>query len=125
MKNWPFFLWCAFFLVLALNFASTVLAIMGGDFDRTGLPPEMTIMEAVANGFAALGWAAVLISALFKRYLTAARLAVFLAGFFFFDVITTFVLPMPLPPYFLIWGSAVAGLMLLGARHLQKEARYA
>lgn len=117
----PFFLWRLFFLALSANFALAASDIVDGQFNGIGLPPEMLTMEAVANGLEAFGWLVVFALSWTSRRSASARMAVFLGGFLFFDVITTFVLPMPLPPYFLVWGTVLVVVQLLGARYLFKE----
>ncbi|MAB12324.1 hypothetical protein [Parvibaculum sp.] len=120
----PFLLWRFFFLVLAVNYGMTVQTILAGEFDHTGLPAAMTTMEAVANGVEAFGWLLVFVLSWTGRRQGAARIAVFLAGLLFFDVVTTFILPMPLPPYFLAWGTVLVGVELLGARALYREVQH-
>ncbi len=107
--------------MLAVNFGLGAADIAAGDFDDIGLPPEMIVMEAVANGFESAGWFTVFIWSWTERREAAARLATILGGFLFFDVVTTFVLAMPIPPYFLVWGTGLVILELIGARYLFKE----
>ncbi|OGB21354.1 MAG: hypothetical protein A3I66_04670 [Burkholderiales bacterium RIFCSPLOWO2_02_FULL_57_36] len=117
--------WRALFLVLTVNFLATVGAILAGDFDEAGLPPRMLPMEIFNNGIEALLWLAVLVLSLMKRPRIAPELCVFLAGFLWFDVLTTHPLVMPLPPGFLWWGSALAVIMLVAGRTLVMRRMYA
>ncbi len=110
--------WRLFFVVLALNFLLAVGALLAGDYDHIGLPPRMQPMEIVNNGLEALAWLAVSLLSLTRHPRFAPELAVFLAGFLWFDVLTTHVLSMPIPAGFLWWGSAACALMVMGGRHL-------
>lgn len=116
--------WRVFFVLCFLNFGATVAAILAGDFDRTGLPPRMLPMEVFNNGIEAVLWLAVAVLSLVKKPRFAAELCVFLAGFLWFDVLTTHVLVMPIPPGFLWWGSAVVLLMLVAGRKLLMRRIY-
>ncbi|MCF6214860.1 MAG: hypothetical protein L3J58_01650 [Emcibacter sp.] len=122
-------LWKLLFLFLAVSFADSAAQIALGAFDDVGLPPEMVVMEEVGNAFAAVGWFVVLILSFRKNPLIAPELSWFLAGMFFFDIQTTWPLDMPLPPYFLVWGTVLvfiqiaAGFSLLKKRKLLKIGR--
>jgi hypothetical protein len=113
-----FWAWRALLLGLALNFLAATAAIVGGDFDNAGLPARMLPMEVVNNAAEALLWGLVLVLSMRRRPGFAPELAVFLSGFFWFDVLTTHALVMPIPPGFLWWGSATAVLMLMAAKRL-------
>ena len=114
-------LWRLLLLAFGVNFLSSALSIAAGEFDGTGLPPAMMAQEFWANLFCGLGWLVVLGLSFARHSPAAPALAVFLAGAFFFDVATTWPLDMPLPPGFLLWGSAVVGLQLLVARWLARR----
>lgn len=114
-------LWRLLLLVFGANFLSSALAIAAGDFDGAGLPSEMMAMEFWANLACGLGWLTALALSFGRPSPAAPVLAVLLAGDFFFDVITTWPLDMPLPPGFLLWGSAAVGLQLLAARWLARR----
>lgn len=108
-------------LVLGINFINSALAIAAGDFDAVALPSEMMTMEFWANLFSGIGWMLVLVLSFRRRSVLAPALAVFLAGAFLFDVLTTWPLALPLPPGFLYWGSAVVCLQLLCAAWLARR----
>lgn len=108
-------------LVLGVNFVTSALAIAAGDFDAVALPSEMMTMEFWANLLSGIGWLLVLILSFRRRSELAPALAVFLAGAFLFDVLTTWPLALPLPPGFLYWGSAVVCLQLLCAAWLARR----
>lgn len=109
-------------LLFVLNYLMAAASIAAGDFDRIGLPAAMTTMEFWANLAEGLGWLWVFVSSLRLQRPGTAAFVCFLAGMFWFDVITTWPLDMPLPPGFLAWGSAVALLQLGVARWLQVPA---
>ncbi len=117
--------WRTLFLLLAANFAASVAAIVAGDFDKVGLPARMLSMEIFTNGVEAVLWFSVAVLSLMKKPHVAAELVVFLAGFLWFDVLTTHRLVMPIPPGFLWWGSALVVLMLVAARKLVARRIYA
>ena len=104
------------------SYADTVRTIALGAFDDIGLAASMVRMEAVANGLSSTGWAAVLLLSSVGQGKIAGRIAYALAGMMWFDVLTTWRLDMPLPPYFLWWGSAVAALQLLAGYTLERGA---
>ena len=120
-----FWVWRALFALFFVNFAATVAAILAGDFDSTGLPPRMLPMEVVNNGVEAALWLSVAVLSLLKKPRFAAELCVFLAGFLWFDVLTTHALVMPIPPGFFWWGSALVVLMLVAGRKLLMRRIYA
>lgn len=103
-----------------ISYADTVRNIALGAFDEIGLAGPMIRMEAVANGLSCIGWASVLVLSALGRGKTAGRLAYSVAGMMWFDVLTTWRLDMPLPPYFLWWGSAVVLLQLLAGYTLER-----
>ncbi|UNK79593.1 hypothetical protein MNQ96_00395 [Sphingopyxis granuli] len=103
-----------------ISYADTVRNIALGAFDDIGLAAPMIRMEAVANGLSCIGWAAILVLSALGRGKTAGRLAYGVAGMMWFDVLTTWRLDMPLPPYFLWWGSAVVVLQLLAGYTLER-----
>lgn len=110
-----------FFAALQVaSYADTVRNIALGAFDNIGLAAPMIRMEAVGNGLSAMGWAVVLMLSASERGTTAGRVAYVLAGMMWFDVLTTWRLDMPLPPYFLWWGSAVVALQLLAGFTLER-----
>lgn len=108
---------------LVINYAATVRNIALGDFDHVGLAMPMVRMEAVGNGFSAIGWALVFGASFTSQAATWAKLAYLLAGMFLFDVLTTWPLDMPLPPGFLWWGSAAAAVQVLIGFGLERGAR--
>lgn len=95
------------------SYGESVTSIAKGDFDSTGLVDAMVRMEAVANGFSALGWGVVLALTFTPHLKAAGRICYILAGMMWFDVLTTWPLDMPLPPHFLIWGSVIVMLQLM------------
>ncbi|MBA4306910.1 MAG: hypothetical protein C0429_09270 [Sphingopyxis sp.] len=103
------------------SYADTVRNIALGSFDKIGLAAPMIRMEAVANGLSAAGWATVLTLSLLGNGVAAGRIAYGLAGMMWFDVLTTWRLDMPLPPHFLLWGSAVVMLQLWLGFTLEKS----
>ncbi len=107
-----------------VSYGDTVRIIAQGQFDTIGLVGPMVRMEAVANGFSALGWAIVLGLSFTIHLKTAGHIAYILAGMLWFDVLTTWRLEMPLPPYFLWWGSAVAALQLLIGYTIERQGRF-
>lgn len=114
---------CQAFAALQIaSYADTVRTIAIGGFDKIGLAAPMVRMEAVANGFSALGWAMVFGLSFTAKARMAAHIAYVLAGMLWFDVLTTWPLDMPLPPHFLWWGSAVAALQLLAGYTLERHA---
>lgn len=117
--------WRLFFLLASLNFAATVFAILAGDFDKAGLPSRMLPMEIFNNALEAVLWFNVLVLSLAKKPRWAAGLCVFLAGFLWFDVLTTHPLTMPIPPGFLWWGTALVIAMLVAGRKLVMRGIYA
>ena len=114
-------LWRALFALLALSFSDSSLQIELGHFDDIGLPAAMVSMERVGNAAEAAGWAIVFILSFAKNPLIAPELCLFLAGMLFFDVHTTWPLDMPLPPYFLVWGSVLAAVQILAGLSLYKK----
>lgn len=117
--------WRLFFLLLSLNFLATVASILAGDFDKVGLPTRMLPMEIFNNGVEAVLWFSVFVLSLAKKPRWAAELCVFLAGFLWFDVLTTHPLVMPIPPGFLWWGTALVLVMLVAGRKLVMRRIYA
>jgi hypothetical protein len=104
---------CQFFMLLQLfSYTDTVRSIARGAFDTIGLVGPMVRMEAVANGFSALGWAVALALTFTTLAPLAGRLVFILAGMMWFDVLTTWPLDMPLPDGFLYWGSIVVLVQL-------------
>jgi hypothetical protein len=112
----------AFSLLQIFSYADTVRNIAMGAFDKIGLAPAMIRMEAVANGFSAMGWSCVFILSCIGHGRMAGHLAYGLAGMMWFDVLTTWPLDMPLPPNFLVWGSAVAAVQIVVGFGLEKNA---
>lgn len=106
-----------------VSYGESVTAIAKGDFDGTGLVDAMIRMEAVANGFSALGWAVVLVLTFAGHSITAGRICYILAGMMWFDVATTWPLDMPLPPHFLVWGSVVVLLQILIGYSIERHGR--
>lgn len=104
---------CQFFMLLQVfSYTDTVRSISRGAFDTIGLVGPMVRMEAVANGFSALGWAMALALTFTSLAPLAGRVVFVLAGMMWFDVLTTWPLDMPLPDGFLYWGSAVVLIQL-------------
>lgn len=112
-------------LLVALQITSygeSVVSIARGDFDGTGLVDAMVRMEAVANGFSALGWGVVLALSFTQHLKAAGRICYILAGMMWFDVLTTWPLDMPLPPHFLIWGSIIVVLQSMIGWMIERQA---
>lgn len=104
---------CQLFMLLQVfSYTDTVRTISRGAFDTIGLVGPMVRMEAVANGFSALGWAMALALTFTSLAPLAGRVVFVLAGMMWFDVLTTWPLDMPLPDGFLYWGSAVVLIQL-------------
>ena len=104
---------CQLFMLLQVfSYTDTVRSIARGAFDTIGLVGPMVRMEAVANGFSALGWAVALALTFTSLAPIAGRIVFILAGMMWFDVLTTWPLDMPLPDGFLYWGSAVVLIQL-------------
>ena len=122
-------LWRLLFALLTVSFADSTMQIGLGHFDAIGLPAEMVSMERVGNAMEASGWAIVFLLSFRQNPLFAPELCLFLSGMLFFDVQTTWPLDMPLPPYFIAWGSvlalvqALAGFSLLKKRTAFHKAR--
>lgn len=105
---------CQILMVLQmLSYTDTVRLISLGAFDTIGLVGPMVQMEAVANGYSALGWATAFALSFTSLALLAPRIIYVLAGMMWFDVLTTWPLDMPLPDGFLYWGSVVVLIQLL------------
>lgn len=102
------------------SYGDTVRNIALGAFDNIGLAAPMIRMEAVANGLSCIGWATVLVLSALGQGRSAGRLAYGISGMMWFDVLTTWRLDMPLPPYFLWWGSTVVLLQLLAGYALEQ-----
>lgn len=117
--------WRLFLLFLGINFTVAVAALLNGDYDNIGLPARMQPMELVNNAIEAVLWLAVLLDSLRSRPRFGPELAVFLGGFFWFDVLTTHPLVMPIPPGFLWWGSAAVLIMLIAAQRMAMRRIYA
>jgi hypothetical protein len=99
-------------LLQTLSYTDTVRSISRGAFDTIGITGPMVRMEAVANGYSALGWAIALGLSFSPHAHLAPRIIYVLAGMMWFDVLTTWPLDMPLPDGFLYWGSLVVALQL-------------
>jgi len=113
--------WQVVILLMALSFADSTYQIGIGSFDNAGFPPEMLSMEWLGNALASAGWFTVLILSFRKAPLIAPELCWVLAGMFFFDVQTTWSLDMPLPPYFLVWGSLAVAVQIAVGYSLAKR----
>ena len=111
-------------LLQLLSYTDTVRSIALGAFDTIGLVGPMVRMEAVANGYSALGWATALALSFTSLAPLASRLIYALAGMMWFDVLTTWPLDMPLPDGFLYWGSAVVLIQLAIGFALERQFGY-
>lgn len=125
MKSIAPWLWRAFFLFSVVSYADTTVQIGAGAFNDAGLDPRMLIMERVGNALQSVGWVVVLVLSFRRNPLLAPELCLFLAGMLFFDVQTTWVLDMPLPPYFVVWGTLIALLQIGAYLHLSARRRKA
>lgn len=108
-------------LVPIMTFSSSAYGLLTGAFDETGFPAEVIPLHAWVNAFEALGWACVLVLSFIGKSLIASRIAVFLAGMWFWDMVTTLNLDMPVPPLQLVWGPISVFVMLLLAFELYRD----
>lgn len=106
-----------------LAFSTSAIGVLGGGFNAAGLPDPVLPLHAWINGFEAAGWLAVLVLSFTGRSWFASRLAVFLTGMWFWDMVTTLNLDMPVPPLQIIWGPVSVFVLLLLAYELHLDSK--
>jgi len=115
---------------VAVTFAFTSLDVARGSFEESGLPINTLVLHAWVNGLESLGWLVIFLfgfgegagGKIFVRK-HSGGLAVFLAGMWCWDMITTVNLVMPTPPYQIVWGPLSVAIMLLLAYQLRLNTR--
>ena len=113
---------CQLLMLLQIfSYTDAVRTIALGAFDTIGLPGPMIRMEAVANGFSALGWTVALAISFTSLAALTPRIIYVLAGMMWFDVLTTWPLDMPLPDGFLYWGTVVAAVQAVIAYTVERH----
>ncbi len=105
----------------AVSFALSAYALSTGVFDGSGLAAETLPLHVWVNGLEAVGWGGAIALTAVGRVRPAAALAVFLAGMWAWDHLTTMNLSMPVPPLQIIWGTLSVALMLLGAHEIHSR----
>jgi len=117
-------------LLMALAYALTSWDVARGSFDTSGLPMNTLVLHAWVNGLESFGWLVIFLfgfseGADGKNFVRrhSGGLAVFLAGMWCWDMITTANLVMPVPAYQIVWGPLSVAVMLLLAYQLKVTAR--
>lgn len=105
------------------TFSSSAIGVANGDFDAAGFPDSVLPLHTWVNAFEAAGWALVLVLSFTGRSAHASKIAVFLAGMWCWDMITTMNLSMPVPPLQIVWGPISVVVMLLLAYQLRLEGQ--
>lgn len=98
-----------------ISFSMSTVGLINGDYSRSGLPEDVIPLHIWINGVEALGWVLALWLVLTGRNGIASKLAFFLAGMWFWDMVTTIPLEMPVPPLQIIWGPVSVLLLVLFA----------
>jgi len=110
-------------LLPIMTFSSSAIGIANGDFDGAGFPDSVLPLHLWVNAFEGAGWALVLVLSFIGRSALASKIAVFLAGMWCWDMITTMNLSMPVPPLQIVWGPISVIVMLLLAYQLRLEGQ--
>tara|TARA_R100000365_G_C2748664_1_gene81107 strand:+ start:7538 stop:7909 length:372 start_codon:yes stop_codon:yes gene_type:complete len=110
-------------VVPILTFSHSTIGFLSSDFGSAGLPDAVLPLHAWVNAFESAGWLSVLALSFTGRSWVASRLAVFLAGMWFWDMVTTLNLEMPVPPLQIIWGPVSVFAMLLLAYQLHLDSK--
>lgn len=105
------------------TFSSSAIGVANGDFDAAGFPDSVLPLHTWVNAFEAAGWALVLVLSFTGRSAHASKIAVFLAGMWCWDMITTMNLSMPVPALQIVWGPISVIVMLLLAYQLRLEGQ--
>ena len=116
-------LWKLIPIIPVLTFSFSAIGVLGGRFSSAGLPDAVLPLHAWVNAFEAIGWLAVLVLSFTGRSWFASRLAVFLAGMWFWDMVTTLNIEMPVPPLQIVWGPVSVFVMLLLAYQLHLDSK--
>lgn len=106
-----------------LTFAGSAWGVYVGDFASAGFPASVLPLHAWLNAFEASGW--LLLCIFYKQSWLkpiASKIAVFLAGMWCWDMITTMNLTMPVPPQQIVWGPISIAILLLIAYELHSQS---
>ncbi len=95
-----------------LIYSGTVYSLMRGDFTGSDLPAKIIGSHAIANGIECLGWLLVFLLYRSRYALFAGRVGLFLTGMWFWDMVTTLPISIPVPGYQTIWGPLSIFLLL-------------
>lgn len=99
-------------------YAGSVNSLMRGDFVGSDLPENVIDLHAIANGMEALGWLLIFFLYRTRHAAIAGRIGLFLIGMWFWDMVTTLPIKVPVAPYQTIWGPASLLLLLYAIQPL-------
>lgn len=105
------------------TFSTSVIGLVKGKYDDVGFHDSIVPLHTWVNAFEAAGWALVLVLSFTGRSALASKIAVFLAGMWCWDMITTMFLTMPVPPLQIVWGPISVIVMLLLAYQLRLDGQ--
>lgn len=87
-------------------YAGSVNSLMRGDFVGSDLPEKVIGLHTIGNGMEALGWLLIFFLYRTRHAAIAGRIGLFLIGMWFWDMVTTLPIKVPVAPYQTIWGPA-------------------
>lgn len=103
-------------------YAGSVNSLMRGDFAGSDLPEKVIGLHAIGNGMEALGWLLIFLLYGTRHAAIAGRIGLFLIGMWFWDMVTTLPINVPVAPYQTIWGPASLLLLLYIIQPLLRDS---